>query len=80
MQKHPAVAIMALLGAALLFAGFLKHANAMVFSEKPEAVVAGEKPGALIFAPLALLVIAFYISFHIPPFLNALISSAVSHR
>jgi hydrogenase-4 component F len=78
-QTHPAAAIAALFGVALVFAGFLKHAVAMTFGEKPEEIIGGEKFGILIIAPLALFAVAFFISFHLPSFLNALITTA-AHR
>jgi hypothetical protein len=48
----------------------------MAFGEKPIEIVAGEKMGALIIAPMGLLAIALYLSFHMPPFLHALLKTA----
>jgi len=79
-KSHPAVTIVAIFLVALLFVGFLKHAVAMIFGEKPNAVNTGEKGGLLIFAPMALVAIAVFLSFHIPVFLNTLLTQAVAHH
>jgi hydrogenase-4 component F len=75
-KMHPAATITAIGAVSLLFVGFFKHVTAMAFGEKQSEIAAGEKMGALIIAPLSLLVIALYLSFHMPPFLHALLKTA----
>jgi hydrogenase-4 component F len=78
-QTHPVVTILVIFLFALVFVGFLKNVLVMMFGEKPEAIPAGEKKKLLFIAPMALLAIALFISFHIPSFLKALLTEAVSH-
>ncbi len=78
-QTHPVVTISALFLLALVFVGFLKNVIVMMFGEKPDAITSGEKKKLLAIAPMMLLAIALYISFHIPSFLKILVTEAVSH-
>ncbi len=79
-QKHPVVTIAAIFLVALLFVGFLKHAVAMTFGAKPPTVTIGEKKELLVFAPMSLIAVAVYLSFHIPLFLKTLITQAAAHH
>ncbi len=76
---HPFVAVTALIAVAVLFIGFFRRVTAMVFGDMPDTVTPGEGSVWLILPPLALLTIAFYLSFQIPAFLSTLITSAASH-
>jgi hydrogenase-4 component F len=78
-QTHPVVTVIALFSVALVFVGFLRHAVAMLFGEKPPEVTTGERGGMLLIAPTLLLAIVLYISFHIPSFLSTLLHEAASH-
>ncbi len=78
-QAHPIVTILVIFLLALVFVGFLKNVIVMIFGEKPDTITSGEKSGLLPIAPMALLAIALYISFHIPSFLKVLLNEAVSH-
>lgn len=78
-QAHPVVTISAIFLLALVFVGFLKNVIVMMFGEKPDAITSGEKKKLLAIAPMTLLAIALYISFHIPSFLKVLLNEAVSH-
>jgi hydrogenase-4 component F len=78
-QTHPASTIAAIFLIALLFVGLLKQVIAMTFGEKPEEIETGEKENMLILAPLALIAIALYLSFHVPAFLKTLLIEAASH-
>jgi hydrogenase-4 component F len=75
---HPIVSIVVILLMATLFIGFFRHASSMVFGEKPAEIIKGDGSAWLIIPPLALIAAAFYLSFHIPPFLYVLINNVVS--
>ena len=79
-KTHPAAVLVALFSMAILFIGFFKHITAMFFGKKPEGIKAGEGSVWLVVPPLALIAVAFYLSFHIPGFLFTLINGAVSHE
>jgi hydrogenase-4 component F len=76
---HPIVTIIAILLMALLFIGFFKHVADMMFGEKPEEVKIGEGKMWLIVPPISLILIACYLSFHIPSFLNNLLNMVALH-
>lgn len=78
-KTHPIVTILAIFLLALVFVGFLKNVIVMMFGAKPETITSGEKGGVLAIAPMALLAIALYLSFHIPPFLKVLLNETASH-
>lgn len=78
-KAHIYISVVAILLIAILFAGFFKHVTAMVFGEKPEEIKIGEGNIWLIVPPLALLTLAFYLSFHIPDFVYSLITAAAQH-
>lgn len=61
----------------ILFIGFFKHVTSMVFGEKPTDIKAGEGSMWLILPPLALMALALYLSFAMPPFLHNLINYVV---
>lgn len=75
-HTHPAATVAAIFLVALLFIGFFKQVVAMAFGEKPAGIAVGEKKSLLTFAPLLLLVIVFFLSFHLPRFLQVLITEA----
>lgn len=77
-KLHPAVTVVAMAAIAILFIGFFKHVTAMVFGEKPAEMPAGEESIWLVIPPLALILIAFGLSFLVPAFLSTLISNAVA--
>lgn len=79
MYEHPIVTIAAVFLMVLLFIGFFKQTITMIFGEKPAEIKNGEDSKLLIILPLSLLVIAFYLSFHIPSFLYNLIISVASY-
>jgi hydrogenase-4 component F len=78
-KTHPAVTISALFLLALVFVGFLKNVIVMMFGEKPDTITSGEQKKLLAIAPMILLIISLYISFHIPSFLKVLLAEVVSH-
>lgn len=78
MQMHPVITIATVFFMALLFIGFFKHMVAMVFGEKPDEIKTGEGNLWLMIPPIALIAIAFYLSFHTPLFLNALLTVAAA--
>ena len=79
-KTHPVATIAAIFLVALVFVGFFRHAVAMTFGEKPGEVTRGERGGALVIAPLALLAVVAYLSFHIPAFLTTLLHEAALHH
>jgi hypothetical protein len=48
----------------------------MAFGEKPADIAFGEKRGLLVLAPLLLIAIVLFLSFHIPGFLKVLLTEA----
>ena len=78
MKAYPLASAAALFLMALLFIGFFKHATAMVFGEKPEGVKTGEGSAWLILPPLALVTVALYLSFSLPPFLCTLVNTVAT--
>lgn len=78
-KMYPAIIVAVVFLMALLFIGFFKHVVAMVFGEKPVEIKAGEGSVWLIIPPLALIAIAFYLSFYIPSFLNTLLTAAAAY-
>ncbi len=77
MNIHLIVSIVVILFMTLLFIGFLRHASAMVFGDKPAEIIGGEQSIWLIIPPVVLIGIAFYLSIHIPQFLYALINDVI---
>lgn len=77
MAARPFVAIMALIFVSIVFVGFLKHASAMVFGDKPADIPKGEEGILLVIPPLVLIAVALILSFYLPPFLHTLINNSV---
>lgn len=78
-KTYPIASIIAVVFMIILFIGFLKHATAMVFGEKPTDIQVGETSIWLIIPVLLLIVIVICLSFYIPPFLNTLINDVVAN-
>ncbi len=78
MGPHPIVTIVAVFATVLLFVGFFRLVTAMVFGAKDAKIKTGEGSMWLILPPLALIGSALYLSFHIPSFLNILITTAAA--
>lgn len=76
---HPIISIASLFSAAILFISFFHHATSMFFGEKPAEIETGEGSVWLSIPPLALIAVVFYLSFHIPQFLYALINDVILH-
>ena len=74
-KAYPAVSIAALFFMMLVFIGFLKHATAMIFGEKPAALESGEGNRWLVIPSLVFITLLFCLSLYIPPFLSALIDT-----
>lgn len=77
-KTHPIITILAIALMALLFVGFFKHVIAIMFGEKPKKITEGEANYWLVVPPFALIAIAFYLSFSIPPFLKILLTVAAA--
>jgi hydrogenase-4 component F len=75
-HTHPVATVFAIFLIALLFIGFFKQVLAMAFGEKPADIAFGEKRGLLVLAPLLLIAIVLFLSFHIPGFLKVLLTEA----
>jgi len=84
---YPYVVTVVLVCFSLVFIGFLKHTSEMIFGHKQseEAVEAPMNVGLiikpskwLILPPVALLVIAFILSFYLPPLLVSLLTKAAA--
>ncbi len=75
-EMHPFISATAMLFMIILFIGFFKHAAAMFFGEKPDEIKNGEKSALLIIPPLALIALALWLSFYLPPFLQTLLNNA----
>ncbi|MFA6043193.1 MAG: proton-conducting transporter membrane subunit [Patescibacteria group bacterium] len=78
MQQHPFVSIIVLLFMAVLFYGFFKHITSMVFGTAPADMQPGQQSAWLTIPPLVLVVIALYLSLHLPAFLNTLVHAAAA--
>ena len=78
-KTHTSVTVIALFLLALVFIGFLKNIIVMLFGEKPDTITSGEQKKLLAIAPMILLAISLYISFHIPSFLKVLLNEVVTH-
>jgi len=76
---HPVVTAIVLLALIILFVGFLRHIVDMVFGKLPADIKIGEESIWLIIPPFVLLAVALFLSFYMPPFLQALINNVVSH-
>jgi hydrogenase-4 component F len=72
------VVIVAVVAMAVLFVAFLRHATNMLYGEKPEDIVKGERSLWLLVPPVILLSIAFIAAFYVPEFIQTLISQAAS--
>jgi len=76
---HPIITAIVLLALIILFVGFLKHIVDMVFGKLPADIKVGEESVWLIIPPFVLLAVALFLSFYMPPFLQALINNVVLH-
>jgi hydrogenase-4 component F len=76
---HPVITILMILLTALVFVGFFRHAQAMVFGKAEGEIKKESESFWLILPPLSLLVLAFYFSVYQPPFLQILIDNVISH-
>ncbi len=75
-QSHPYLTLVAVIFMAWLFVGFLRKAMAMLFGEKPTDMPVGEMSPWLVVPPVALLTLTLALSFHLPRFLQALLTTA----
>lgn len=76
--NHPIVVLVALLSFVLVFAGFLKHVTAMVFSERPKEVSPGEARTGTLVPLITLVAILLFLGFFIPQPIMSIINSAAS--
>jgi hydrogenase-4 component F len=76
---NPFVSGAILLLTAILFVGFFRHVVSLLFGEKPADLKKGEVSVWLVVSPLALIALALYLSFAMPPFLSNLVNDIVSH-
>ena len=74
--SHPFVAIVALLGIALVFIGFLKHIIAMMFGENDQNISQGETSVWLVAPIIFLAAILLVTGFFIPTAIKSLITAA----
>ncbi len=75
-SSHPIVVVIALLGVALVFIGFLRHVIAMMFGEVDSEITVGEGSSWLV-VPIILLAVALLISgFVFPSAIKFIITSA----
>lgn len=79
MHAHPFISTAAIFLTVILFVGFFKHVAAMVFGEKPAEMNTEKESAWLIIPPLALIALAFYLSFDLPSFINTLLIDIASH-
>jgi len=79
MNIHPILTVVALLGMAIVFIGFLRHIVSMVFGEVPADIKIGEESTWLIVPPFILMAVVLCLSFYIPHFLQVLINDVVLH-
>jgi hydrogenase-4 component F len=78
MSHYLIVVVVALIAMVTLFIGFFKHTSAMMLSDKPtEGITPGEESKWLLAPPAALLLLALFLGFYIPPFLLSLIQRAI---
>lgn len=75
-MAHPYVVGVALLSLAVVFAGFIRHATSMLFSEAPRDLEKGEQSGWTLVSLGFLAIIFVTLSFWIPAPLDLLIESA----
>lgn len=77
-SSHPVVSVLVLLFFGLVFAGFLRHAMAMVFGEPQANIPAGERGWGAVLPLMILVAILVVLSFYIPAPLKSLINSVVA--
>ncbi len=78
-KTHPLLTVVALFSFIIIFIGFLRHATAMIFGDKPEETIKTKENNWLVLPIIVLMIVAFYLSFNLPPFINTLINSAASN-
>ncbi len=79
MTQFPILFLIAIIFVALVFVGFLRHVVSMLFGEKSAEIFSKKENPWLLVSPVALVVVALYLSFSFPTFLETLINVAVTH-
>src|SRR3989344_83335 len=78
-KELPFIVITVIMLVSILFIGFLKHAMVMIFEQGDSNIKAEKENIWLLLPPVALIVIALFLSFNIPPFLSILIYNIALH-
>lgn len=76
LRVSPWLAVIMIVSTAILFVGFFRHVMGMVFGQKPEDIQQGGENMWLIIPPLALIILALYLSWNLPPLLLTLLNHA----
>ena len=77
-KDHLPVVIVVILALAVMFIGFMRNANSMLFGKVPTGIKPGEINIWLVVPPVVLLSLVLVMTFYLPPFLQTLIHDAAS--
>lgn len=78
MEQYMIIAAIALIAIVVVFVGFFRQANAMVFGKPDQGEKRGEDGWGLLVPGVVLLALALVATFYMPPFIETLINQAVA--